>query len=119
MATATHRFLVEPVADWLAVDDLIATETLQAGPARKALLSGDAAFGPGKLARARAWCEVRGISLRECAFYSDSHNDVPLLEAVRHAFAVNPDERLRRRATHAGWAVLDWRDPGPSAGPSP
>jgi HAD superfamily hydrolase (TIGR01490 family) len=111
MATATHRFLVEPVSHWLEMDDLIATETHPSTPGAEVELRGVAAFGAGKLERALEWCTARGLSLDDCAFYSDSHNDVPLLSAVRHAFAVNPDVTLREHAARAGWQVLDWRHP--------
>jgi len=113
LATATHRFLVEPVAAALAVDDLIATETWPdtgtgTGTGEHNFL-GQAAFAHGKLERARVLCASAGLRLEASAFYSDSHNDLPLLAAVGHAFAVNPDERLAEQARAADWHILDWR----------
>lgn len=109
LATATHRFLVEPVAEALQMDDLIATETCTDPTTGEHHFLGLAAFASGKLERARALCEAAGLRLKASAFYSDSHNDLPLLTAVGHAFAVNPDERLREQAQAADWAILDWR----------
>jgi HAD superfamily hydrolase (TIGR01490 family) len=109
LATATHRFLVEPVAAALAVDVLIATETCTDPVTGEHHFLGLAAFAEGKLARARILCEVAGLELGASAFYSDSHHDLPLLAAVGHAYAVNPDERLAARARAASWGILDWR----------
>ncbi len=109
LATATHRFLVEPVAAALAVDDLIATETSPAAGTGEHYFLGQAAFAHGKLERVRVLCASAGLRLEASAFYSDSHNDLPLLAAVGHAFAVNPDDRLAEQARAADWHILDWR----------
>jgi len=117
LATATHRFLVEPVAEALGVDDLIATETCPDPYTGEHHFHGRAAFAAGKLERVRALCETAGLRLEASAFYSDSHNDLPLLAAVAHAFAVNPDEHLAERARAMDWAILDWRIPPEEGAP--
>jgi len=51
------------------------------------------------------------VRLSDCAFYTDSFSDVPVLEAVGQPVAVNPDPRLRRRANKRGWRIVDWGTP--------
>jgi phosphoserine phosphatase len=66
-------------------------------------------FREGKLARLEDWLAGRGGSLAACPeswFYSDSHNDLPLLERVTHPVAVDPDEQLRARAEQSGWPII-------------
>jgi phosphoserine phosphatase len=66
-------------------------------------------FREGKVARLEAWLSERGSSLAGCSeswFYSDSHNDLPLLERVSHPVAVDPDETLRARADSSGWPII-------------
>jgi phosphoserine phosphatase len=64
------------------------------------------AFGAEKLSRARALIERLGLSGADCAFYSDSVHDLPLLEAVARPVAVNPDHRLKRIARRRGWEII-------------
>ncbi|MNT83278.1 hypothetical protein D3C72_2231200 [compost metagenome] len=67
------------------------------------------AFGPGKVLRVLAWLDTLGIAhtaLAQATFYSDSRNDLPLLESVGHPVAVNPDSTLRDAAEARGWPVL-------------
>jgi HAD superfamily hydrolase (TIGR01490 family) len=63
-------------------------------------------YGQGKLERALAFARARGVTLAECAFYSDSVSDLPLLRAVGAPHAVNPDPRLRRIARRDRWPIL-------------
>jgi HAD superfamily hydrolase (TIGR01490 family) len=65
-------------------------------------------YGAGKVARAEAWAEARGIDLSQCSFYSDSYSDVPMLERVGSPRVVSPDPRLRITARRRGWPVLPW-----------
>lgn len=66
-------------------------------------------YGRGKVEVAQAWAARNGVDLSASSFYSDSATDVPMLERVRHPFAVNPDPRLRFVARRRGWPLLDWR----------
>lgn len=70
-------------------------------------------YGEGKVVAATAWARSQGINLADCAFYTDSYSDLPMLEAVGRPVAVNPDPRLARHARERGWPVVDW---GTSAG---
>ena len=108
IVTATHRYFAEPVAAALGVDDLIATETDAAMDGRH-VLRGSAAFAEGKRDRASEWCAARTLTLQDCHFYSDSHNDLPLLSAAGRAFVVTPDATLAEHARNHAWPCLDWR----------
>ena len=65
-------------------------------------------YGAGKATHAERWARGRDIDLADCAFYTDSHTDLPALEAVGRPFAVHPDPRLARVARRRGWEILDW-----------
>ena len=65
-------------------------------------------FGPGKVDHARTYADARGVSLDDCAFYTDSASDSPLLELVGRPRVVAPDPRLKRRARKRGWPIEDW-----------
>ena len=110
LTTATNRFLTTPVAASLGIDELIATEL---GVAANGDFSGGTAgvvnMRAGKVARIATWLDEKGLprtALAAATFYSDSINDLPLLEAVGTAVAVDPDERLRDEATKRGWRIL-------------
>lgn len=110
IVTATNEFVTRPIADAFGVSDLIAVEleTDSAG-----LLTGEIkgtpSFREGKVTRVAQWLQARGLdwSTTETVFYSDSMNDLPLLEQVTHPVATNPDTRLRALATERGWRILD------------
>ena len=65
-------------------------------------------FGAGKVKRARDFADLRGASLADCYFYSDSYSDLPMLEAVGHPRVVNPDPKLRRYGKKKAWQVCQW-----------
>jgi len=66
-------------------------------------------YKEGKVGVAQAWAEAQGLKLSECRFYSDSVSDMPLLSAVGHPFAVNPDYKLRREAESRKWPILTFK----------
>jgi len=68
-------------------------------------------FGPGKVDHARRYASARGVDLADCAFYTDSASDSPLLELVGRPRIVDPDPRLKRRARKRGWPEVDWGTP--------
>lgn len=109
IVTATNSFITAPVAEELGVDALIATEPEQDGARFTGRVTGVPCFREGKLHKLDAWLVERHLEPDETWFYSDSHNDLPLLERVRHPVAVNPDEVLGRIAAERGWPVLRLR----------
>ncbi|CAD5107759.1 HAD family hydrolase [Zestomonas carbonaria] len=107
--SASARFLVSAIAGRLGIDEVLAIELDE----RHGSFSGDTlgvlTYREGKITRLRAWLEGQGESLDGASFYSDSHNDLPLLRLVDRPHAVNPDPQLRRHAEEAGWPILEWR----------
>jgi len=112
IVTATNRFITAPIARELGVPKLIATDIEErddgtfTGKAR-----GTPAFREGKIAAVDAWLACLGRRLADCEswFYSDSLNDLPLLERVTHPVAVDPDPTLRARALERGWPIISLR----------
>ena len=109
LTTATNRFITELTAAHLGIAHLLATECEVGADGRfSGRTEGTPNMREGKVARLHAWLAERGLPLEDCdsSAYSDSINDLPLLLAVRHAVAVNPDPRLAAAATSRGWPVL-------------
>jgi HAD superfamily hydrolase (TIGR01490 family) len=120
LTTATNRVITELTARALGIEHLLATEC-ETGPDGRftGALAGTPNMREGKVARLREWLAARGRALEreDSVFYSDSSNDLPLLQAVRRAVAVDPDARLARHAQAAGWRAVSWRDaPAPAPG---
>jgi len=107
--TATNRFLTEPIAKFLGVDLLIATEPEMIAGRYTGRLSGTACMREGKVSRLQTWLEGSDESLTDSWFYSDSNNDLPLLEKVDHPVAVNPDPILAAHARARQWPVIELR----------
>src|SRR5690606_20359340 len=93
--TATNSFITAPIAKRLQVDHLIATECGMRAGQYTGELVGVPSFQAGKITRLNSWLSENRANLLDSYFYSDSHNDLPLLEKVSHAVAVDPDDRLR------------------------
>jgi phosphoserine phosphatase len=72
--------------------------------------SGIPSFAEGKVIRIKSWCEAQGQPMEGAVFYSDSHNDLPLLQTVDKPVAVDPDERLKSEALRNGWDIISLRD---------
>lgn len=112
MVTATNSFVTAPIARDFDIEHLIATEPEQRGGVFTGKVAGVPCFRGGKLARVEQWLAAEGRALEGFAaswFYSDSHNDVPLLERVSRPVAVDPDDRLRRLAQSRGWSIISLR----------
>jgi HAD superfamily hydrolase (TIGR01490 family) len=109
LSTATNRFLTELTAAHLGIANLIATEC-EIGIDRRftGRVAGTLNMREGKVARLHEWLAQQRIELHECdsTLYSDSINDLPLMQAVRRPIAVNPDIRLATEAADRGWQVL-------------
>ena len=113
--TATNSFITAPIAAELGVPHLIATEPEQLDGRYTGRVAGPPCFREGKVVKLRAWLEERRHAPTETWFYSDSHNDLPLLEQVTHPTAVNPDETLAQVARERGWPVLRLRLDAPAS----
>ena len=112
--TATNRFVTAPIAQELGITHLLATEAEETASGDFTGRSvGIPCFQAGKVQRLRDWLETQGMgwnqSLGDSSFYSDSHNDLPLLECVTRPVAVDPDPRLRTLAEERGWPILSLR----------
>lgn len=108
--TATNSFVTRPIAHEFGVEHLIATEPEQAGGRYTGRVTGLPSFREGKIARMHQWLAEQGKPFErfdETWFYSDSHNDLPLLQQVSHPVAVNADPVLREHATRNGWPLLE------------
>jgi HAD superfamily hydrolase (TIGR01490 family) len=110
--TATNRFLTEPIASAFGIEHLIATEPQIVDGRFTGDIVGAPCMRQGKIEHLNNWLAGRGQSLRdfpESWFYSDSINDLPLLERVTHPVAVDPDSRLAEIARQRGWRSLSLR----------
>jgi HAD superfamily hydrolase (TIGR01490 family) len=107
--TATNRFITAPIADELDVPHLLATDPEMHNGRYTGRVAGTPCFREGKVERLQAWLKQTGYNLAESWFYSDSHNDLPLLEMVTHPVAVDPDETLADHATARGWPIISLR----------
>ncbi len=108
--TATNRFVTEPVARLLEIDHLIATEPEMVNGRYTGAVAGTPSFQEGKVTRLREWLDHHEENLDGAWFYSDSHNDLPLLKQVSHPVAVDPDPTLAEHARQQGWTILSLRD---------
>lgn len=107
--TATNSFVTAPIARAFGIEHLIATEPELRDGAFTGGVSGTPCFREGKVERLEAWLAGRGTCLKnvlKSTFYSDSHNDLPLLEQVGHPVAVDPDAALRTHAEARGWPII-------------
>ncbi len=107
LATTTPYDLVKPLADLLGFDDVVATRYGVADDGTyNGTIVGNFVWANGKLAAVRKWADEHGVDLASSYFYSDSVYDTPLLSAVGHPFAVNPDPGLRLVASARRWPTL-------------
>ncbi len=110
--TATNSFVTAPIAAEFGVSELLATEPEKHSGRFTGRVAGIPCFREGKVHRLEQWLGAQGRALgdfRESAFYSDSHNDLPLLERVTRPVAVDPDEQLLKAARQRNWEVLSLR----------
>jgi HAD superfamily hydrolase (TIGR01490 family) len=108
--TATNRFITEPIAALLGVEDLIATEPEVVAGRFTGEVAGTPSYAAGKVERFEEWLSDQGVRPSETWFYSDSHNDLPLLERVDHPVAVDPDGKLRDVARARYWPIISLRE---------
>ncbi|HMH16887.1 MAG TPA: HAD family hydrolase [Burkholderiales bacterium] len=109
IVTSTNTFITAPIAREFGVDHLLATELELRDGKFTGKPSGTPPFREGKVTRLAEWLGSRGQTLASFSsswFYSDSMNDLPLLERVTQPVAVDPDETLRQVATGRGWRIM-------------
>lgn len=111
--TATIDFITRPIAKALGIDHLLAIDLATEGGDPAGRYTGTSVgvptFREGKVIRAEQWLQQQGqrwSDFETSHFYSDSYNDMPLLQLVSHPVAANPDERLQRHASEQGWPIL-------------
>lgn len=107
--TATNAFITQPIAQALGVDQLIATEPELIDGQYTGEIIDPPCYQEGKVARWQAFMQSRNNPDEPCYFYSDSINDLPLLQAVSHPVAVDPCERLRAEAEARHWPIISLR----------
>jgi HAD superfamily hydrolase (TIGR01490 family) len=109
--TATNEFVTRPIADAFGVDELIAVELVRDSATGwiTGEIKGVPSFREGKVKRFEDWLARRQLAWHDVdvTFYTDSINDLPLMDNVDHPVATNPDDRLRLLATQRGWRILD------------
>lgn len=108
--TATNAFVTHPIAELLGVDDIIATDPEVVDGQYTGKVAGTPSFQHGKVTRLDNWLKQNQLSLEGSYFYSDSHNDLPLLEKVDHPVAVDADPQLTEVANDKGWSLISLRD---------
>jgi len=112
IVTATNSFVTAPIAREFGIRHLVATEPESRDGRFTGRVAGTPCFRDGKVDRIEQW--LAGLARRladfaESTFYSDSHNDLPLLEKVSRPVAVDPDDKLAAEAARRGWAVISLR----------
>ena len=108
--TATNAFVTRPIGAALGVDALLATEPEIRHDRYTGKITGTACFREGKVTCLREWLAQHPYDIATASFYSDSQNDLPLLEMVGRPVAVDPDDMLRRVASARGWPIISLRN---------
>lgn len=109
IATATNSFVTRPIADLFKIDDLIATEFVIKNNEFTGEVDGIPCFREGKVTKVEDWVKSNGYDLSEATFYSDSFNDLPLLEKVKTAIVVDGDNELIKQAKSNDWECISFR----------
>ena len=107
--TATNRFIVEPIANEFGIKNLIACEPELVDEQFTGEFIGIPSYREGKVECFNSWLKSINFRLEESWFYSDSHNDIPLLKRVDHPIAVDPDDYLRNEAVKMDWSIISLR----------
>ena len=109
IATATNSFVTRPIADLFGVDNLIATEFVIKDNKFTGEVDGVPCFREGKVQKVESWINKNNYSFTDATFYSDSFNDLPLLEKVKTAIVVDGDDKLIEMAKHNEWHCISFR----------
>ena len=108
--TATNRFVTEPIVQLYGIENLLATTPEFIDGRYTGRFNGIPCFREGKVKLLEAWLESSSETLQGSWFYSDSHNDLPLLKLVDHPVAVDPDEKLTEFAGASNWPIISLRN---------
>ncbi|MET0355735.1 MAG: HAD family hydrolase [Cellvibrio sp.] len=108
--TATNSFVTHPIAKRLKVDSILASDAEIVDNRYTGKGKGTPCFQGGKVIRLQEWLKEKNYSLDNAYFYSDSFNDLPLLEQVPNPVAVDPDDRLENISKERGWKIISLRD---------
>ncbi len=106
--TSTNQFITQPIAEIFGVHQLIAAQLKTLDGKYTGELDVPC-FAHHKIDRLNDWLKDSGLNLQGSYAYSDSHNDLPLLNAVDHPYAVDPDEKLRAHAMQNNWEIISFR----------
>ena len=107
--TATNRFVTEPIVQLYDIPHMLATEPEMVNGRYTGDYVAEPCYQHGKVTRLNRWLADNNMSLEGSYFYSDSHNDIPLLERVSHPYAVDPDDKLRQHAKQHNWSIISLR----------
>lgn len=108
--TATNRFITAPIAQWLGVDHLLATELEILDGRYTGKILGEPCYQAGKVTYFNRWLEKTGYDNHDSFFYTDSINDLALMEHVDNPVAVDPDAKLEAVAKQRQWPILSLRN---------
>ena len=106
--TATNRFVTTPIVKKYGINNLLATEPEIKNNKYTGRVLGEPCFQLGKITHLKRWMKENNEDLKGSTFYSDSHNDLPMLELVDHPVVVNGDEKLLDIANKRNWPSLNW-----------
>lgn len=107
--TATNRFVTEPIVKLYGIDNLLATTPEFIAGRYTGKFTGTPCFQEGKVKQLQDWLATSSETLKDSWFYSDSHNDLPLLKLVANPVAVDPDDKLLQAARQANWPIISLR----------
>jgi len=107
--TATNRFITEPIAAMLGISELLATEPELRTNGYSGNIVGKPCFREGKVENLFKWLNLNPHNMENSWFYSDSHNDLPLLQQVTHPVAVDADDKLNQHAVDHNWLRITFR----------
>lgn len=108
--TATNRFVTEPIVREFGINDLLAIEVEQIDGRYTGKSTGVPSYKEGKVTRLQDWLKETEHNLSGSFFYSDSHNDIPLLELVETPIVVDGDDQLLEHASQMNWQCISLRD---------
>ncbi len=106
--TATNQFIVEPIIKRYKIKNILATKIEKVNNMYTGKVVGEPCFKKGKVVNLLQWLKLTNNNLDNSYFYSDSINDLPLLELVAHPIATNPDDKLKKIALSRGWKIIHW-----------
>lgn len=110
LCSSSLDFIIQPLADYLGAEAVIAScFTYDGNDVCTGVFDGTPAFGEGKVLRMQDWVKENHVSMDDMAFYSDSINDMPLLQKVKYPVPTNPDRLLRKQIRQNDWKYLEFR----------